>query len=567
MTGAGTADGPPEPTVGERLVEILQAGGDRPIFGIPGGQTFPLYAATRARKVTHLVMRDERNAVTAADGWARVAGSIGVCDATVGPGVTNLVSGLAEAMASSIPVLAVVADIRRDREHLRRRSIVSQGMEQGGLLASVSKWVARLQEPGSLDELVAHALRVATSGRPGPVVLEIPEDVFTARLPRPPSRTFDEADFAYPRHRSAPTVDALDAAVAVLEGADRPVILAGGGVVLSRSAPAVAAFARELQIPVVTSINGKGTIDERDRLAGGVTGVFGTVRATRVLQAADVVLVLGSKLDQSTTHRFRVPARAQRVVHVDLDGEEIGRTGPVAVAVLADVGETCRALLPRLRGRLRHDLEWYDAIPVTPTPGSAAEDDDAVAPTEVAEAIAAGQQERDVLLCDASLSSGWGAANAVLPGEGVRFLAPRGLAGLGWSCGAAIGARLAMPEDASLVVLAGDGGWAYGLGEVETVARARLPITSVILNNSALAWVVHGEVTAGITPTSTFSTVDFAAAARAMGAEGSVAHTIDELRDQLARARVARVPWVIDVRSSAVASPVLALSRINRTAR
>ena len=505
--------------------------------------------------------------MSAADGWARVSGTIGVCDATVGPGVTNLVSGLAEAMACSIPVLAVVADIRRDREHLRRRSIVSQGMEQGGLLASVSKWVARLQEPGSVDELVSHALRVATTGRPGPVVLEIPEDVFSARVPRPPSRTFTAEDFAFPRHRSAPTPAALDAAVAVLSAAERPVVLAGGGVVLSRSSPDVAAFARELQIPVVTSINGKGTIDERDRLAGGVTGVFGTVRATQVLQAADAVLVLGSKLDQSTTHRFRVPSRTQQVVHVDLDGEEIGRTGPVAVAVLADVGETCRALLPRLRGRMRHDLEWFDAIPSVPTPGSRPEGDDAVAPTAIASAIAEAQDERDLLLCDASLSSGWGAANAVLPGEGVRFLAPRGLAGLGWSCGAAIGARLALPDDGRLVVLVGDGGWAYGMGEVETVVRAGLPITTVILNNSALAWVTQGEADAGIEPTSTFTTVDFAAAARALGAEGTVAPTIEEFRDQLGRARISGRPWVIDVRSSALASPVLALSRINRPVR
>lgn len=170
----------------------------------------------------------------------------------------------------------------------------------------------------------------------------------------------------------------------------------------------------------------------------------------------------------------------------------------------------------------------------------------------------------DVLLCDASLASGWGAADAPVRG-GVHFLAPRGLAGLGWSCGAAIGARLAMADTGRLVVLAGDGGWAYGLAEVETAVRAGLPIVYVVLNNAALGWVTHGEAQLGIDPPSLFTTVDFAAAAEALGGRGSVAHSLEAFDQQLAAALAARTPWVIDVRSSVLASPVVALSALNRS--
>jgi acetolactate synthase-1/2/3 large subunit len=551
-------------TVGDRIVEILQAGGDRPIFGIPGGQTFPLYAATRSRKVSHLVMRDERNAVTAADGYARVSGSVGLCDATVGPGTTNLVSGLAEALASSTPVLAIVADIRRDREHLRRRSVVSQAMEQSEMLASVSKWVGRLQEPGSVDEIVGHALRVATTGRPGPVVIEVPEDVFSASPEGGRLREFDADDFVYPRYRPAPGEAKLAAAVAALAQAERPVILAGGGVVLGRCAPEVSHFAKVLRIPVVTSINGKGTIDERHPLAGGVTGVFGSVRATRVLQAADVVLVLGCKLDQSTTHRFRLPSPSQTVIQVDMDGEELGRVMPVALPILADITQTVTALLPHLQGEMSHGLGWYENIAASASPDANADDDLAVAPTQVAAYIGDVLEDDDVLVCDASLSSGWGAANTTIKAAGAHFLAPRGLAGLGWSCGAAIGARYAMPDNARLVALVGDGGWAYGLSEVETAVRAGLQIVYVVLNNSSLGWVTHGEARMGITPSSVFTTVDFALASAAMGGHGTVARTIEEFRQQLPIAMDSRSPTVIDVRSSAVASPVIALSQLKR---
>jgi acetolactate synthase-1/2/3 large subunit len=543
------------------LVEILQAAGPRPVFGIPGGQTFPFYAAARAHGIPHILMRDERNCVSAADAYARLTGSVGVCDATVGPGATNLVSGLAEAYAAGVSVLAIIADIRTDREHLRHRGVVSQAMDQAEMLAPVCKWLGRVQSPRSIDDMVAHALRVATTGRAGPVVLEIPEDVFAATITER-KLDFSAADFAFPRYRSAPTAAALDQAAATLSAAHRPVILVGGGVVLSGAAQSVARFSAEFGIPVVTSINGKGVVDESSPLAGGVVGVFGTVRASLALRSADTVLVLGSKLDQSTTHRFRLPERSQRVIQVDTDGEELGRAMPVEVAVLADVREFIDALSGAVRGRMSNELGWLESV--RPSAQLEGTDDGAVAPDQVAAVIGASLREQDVVVCDASLSSAWGSANIELTAPGQRFLAPRGLAGLGWSCGAAIGARLAMPADGRLTVLAGDGGWAYGVAEVETAVRMDLPITYVILNNSGLGWVVQGEKDAGISPPSVFGQIDFAAAGIAMGAHGVVAHTLAEFETLLEQARRSDRATVIDVRSSLSASPIIAYSAVRK---
>src|SRR5262245_2176347 len=301
--------------VGERLVEVLQAGGVDAVFGVPGGQTLPLYAAARRRGLRHVLMRDERAAACAADAYARVSGRVGVCDATVGPGATNLVSGLAEALASSVPVLAIIADVPTEWNHLRRRGVASQALDQAALLAPVSKWIARVERAAAFDEMLDQALRVATSGRPGPVVLEIPDDVFQED-PGEPRRAFGPDAFACPRLRSAPSPAQVEAAVRLIARARRPLILAGGGALTSGAAGEITRLAEATGIPVATTLNGKGSIDERHRLAAGVVGVFGHVRASRALAGADLVLVLGSKLDQLSTFAWRVPGPGQGVIHV-----------------------------------------------------------------------------------------------------------------------------------------------------------------------------------------------------------------------------------------------------------
>jgi acetolactate synthase-1/2/3 large subunit len=545
-------------SVGERLASIIAGGGVEAMFGVPGGQTLPIYGAAPGAGLQHVLMRDERSAACAADAYARLSGRVGFCDATVGPGVTNLVSGLAEAYGSSIPLVAVIADIRSDRSELRRRGNASQALDQGPLLAPITKWIGRVERVENLEAVLDQALRVATSGRPGPVVLEIPDDVFADSLPEgAPRRAFGPAAFGYPRFRPAPAAADIEEAAQLIAGASRPLVLAGGGVTFSDASEAVRALAEAHQLPVATTISGKGTIDERSPLAAGVTGTFGTRRGAAAMLAADVVALLGTKLGQLTTFGWQLPSASQTVIHVDVDGEEIGRTGEVAVGIVADAREAANALsdaLSALDHRGRNWLEELDAVggaPQQPRGGS-------VAPHLLAAALSDALREDDVLVCDASLASGWGAAFAPVR-QPRSFIAPRGLAGIGWGGGGVIGARLAVPEHRRVVLLVGDGAWGYSLSEMETAARLGLDITYVVLNNASLAWIQHIEQRREHDLQSVFSDVDFAGVARAMGGEADRVTNLEDFEARLDVALNTPRPYLLDVVSSPEASPILAL--------
>ena len=390
-------------SIGQRLARIIAEGGVEAMFGVPGGQTLPLYAAAAESGLRHVLMRDERSAACAADAYARLSGRVGFCDATVGPGVTNLVSGLAEAYGSSIPVVAVVADIRRDRTELRRRAVVSQALDQAALLAPITKWIGRVERADNLEPVFDQALRVATSGRPGPVVLEIPEDVFADSVPEgAPERAFGPDAFRYPRFRPAAAAEAVERAAALIGAASRPLLLAGGGVTFSDASDAVRDLAEEHQIPVATTISGKGSIDERSPLAAGVAGTFGTRRAAAAMAAADIVVMVGTKAGQLTTFSWQLPSPSQTVIHIDVDGEEIGRTGDVALGIVADAREAARALARALTANGYEGRNWIEDLAGD---GGAAQPDQtrAVAPHLLAAALSDALREDDVLVCDASL--------------------------------------------------------------------------------------------------------------------------------------------------------------------
>ncbi len=540
-------------SVADALVAILEAVGIDTCFGVPGGQTVPFYGAARKRGFRHILVRDERNGACAADAYARVSGRVGMCDATVGPGATNLVSGLAEAYSSAIPVLALVADVKRNREHLRHRGVASQALDQRAILEPVVKWFGRVGAPDMLADIMAHALRVATSGRPGPVVVEVPEDLMAMPAGEIDFSRFSPADAAWPRHRSAAVPALVQDAADRIAKAKRPVVLAGGGAIGGGAFDEVRRFADEFGIPVVTSINGKGLIDERHPKALGVVGVFGDVAASQTLQQADVVLVLGSKFAQFNSFLFRLPAKTQEIIHVDIDGEEIGRAIPAALAIIADARTAAAQIADALSAR-GASFDWSKQGETPAQPGTKA-DDPAVAPEAVIAALNELSAPDTILVTDASLASGWTASRFKVREAGRKFLAPRGLAGIGWAGGAGLGAALAAPPGARVVVVAGDGAAGYWLGEIETAARLKLPITYVILNNAGYGWVIQGERMLGISPESTFAPVNFAKVGEGTGAAAARATTIEEARARLVEALAADGPYVLDVLSSELSSP------------
>lgn len=551
----------PGTDLGSLLLD-LTCGPDGALFGVPGGQTLPLYKASQASDNRHVVVRDERNAATAADAWARLTGRVGVCDATVGPGVTNLVSGLAEAQASSIPVLAIVADTRRDAEHLRLGSVTSQSYAQTASLAPVTKWVGQVLDPASLGDIVDHALRVATTGRPGPVVVSVPEDIFLGPAAEKPLRVIDPEQRGYPRHRPRPDADRLAAAAELVRNATRPVVLAGGGVVWSGAASSLARLAERHGLPVVTTLNGKGGIDERHPLSAGVIGGFGTPRGNQVVAAADVVVAVGTKHSQLGTHGWRLPSPDQTLVQVDVEGSEIGRALPADVGMVADARAFLDDLDAELGGWTAEGAdEWIVEMTVDDVP----EPTDAVHPAMVVGLLDELLGPDDVVVSDASLSSGWIARYYRAKRSGPSVVCPRGLAGLGWSPGAALGARLARTEG-KVVVLAGDGGYAYGLGEMETAVRYGLDITTVVLNNASFGWIRHVEQRKGQARSSDLGPIDFAAAAVALGGSGRRVQRSAEVGDALEAALAEDTPGLVEVLSSPEVSPIVGFGSVRSSA-
>lgn len=536
---------------GHVIVESLQALGCEAMFGVPGGQTLPLYAAARDLGLRHVLMRDERSAACAADAYSRLTGRVGVCDATVGPGATNLVSGLAEALQSGTPMLAVVADLARGWDFLRPRGVASQALDQRAMLTPVTKWVVRADAANTLEATLDQAVRVATGGRPGPVAVEIPEDLLAGEAG---DQRFSRRlrMVVGPPHRSSASAEEIRSIAEVLAACSRPVVLAGGGVLASGASQVLTRLSAAWRIPVVTTINGKGAIAETEHGACGVTGVFGTDYANRVLGDADAVLVVGSKLGQFGTFEWRLPASEQRVVQIDIDGDEIGRTTPCELGIVADARNAIEALLEFAGG----DVDarwWHEAIARTDRdvgPTVAGEIHPALAVRIIDDVV----DDSTIVVSDASLASGWVSQEIHTRVPGRTVLAPRGLAGIGWAGGAAIGAAIARPEH-RIISVAGDGAWAYTMAEVETASRLGLPITFVVLNNAGLGWINHIEHRIGVAPRSTFTRVDFAAAGSALGAHGVRATTGAELAAAIADAPVDG-PTVIDVATTLDVSPI-----------
>ncbi|MGY1917042.1 thiamine pyrophosphate-binding protein [Blastococcus sp. SYSU DS0973] len=554
--------------VGQRVVDLLVEAGIRSAFGVPGGQTSPLYhgMAIRRDAIRHVLMRDERSAVFAADAYARTTGRAGACDATVGPGATNLVSGLVEARSSSIPLIAVVADIPRAWEHRRHLGSASQGFEQRSFLEPCVKWFGHVGVPEAIDDVVGQALRVATSNRPGPVVVEIPDDVFSAdavEAPLPP------VDARYPRFRSAPDPDAVREAAAVIGRSRRPMLLLGGGAQIAGAGPEARALVERLRAPFSTTISGKGLIEETHPLAMGISGSFGVPVANDLLAESDCLIVVGAKLGQAATLGWDLPAPGAAVVHLDVDADEIGRNSP-ALGLHGDAALGLRALLDALStaelsfdwdidGLTRGATDWWEAEHVLARP----REGDAVKPQDVVGLIGERLTEPDLVVTDASLSSGWMGSGWRVEHPGRRILAPRGVAGLGWGLPAAVGAAFGLTDVGSegrVVCLAGDGGWGYSLTEVETLARFEMPVVSVVLNNSVLGWNKHvvQRRYAGDYVSQDFGDVDYAAAASSLGAHAVRVDRIEDVGAALDEAfAVQGRPSVVEIVSSEYETPVI----------
>ncbi len=559
---------------GSLLAEALLAHGVQHVFGLPGGQTLALYDAISEREpaISHVLVRDERSGAYAADGYARVTGRVGVCDATVGPGAAKLPSGLAEALGASVPIVALVSDLPARMAPHRYRSAASQALDQEALLAPVTKWQAAVPDAASIAPLVRQAFREATSGRPGPVALFLPQDILDA--PVDPAvwagAGLGDGQLArfgrFPSFRPAPDSGDVTAAARLLVRAERPFILAGGGVLHSGAGQVLGALAERLSAAVATTLTGKGAVAESHPLAVGVVGTMGTPAAGAALDEADVVLLVGAKGSGGSTFGWTRPRRDQTVVQLDIDPAELGRVFPAAAAMLGDARSGLERLLDACGGPAAGEPDrsaWVARVGDLTAAWRAERDAERASEAEpiVPQRVLA-ELERtigadDILVCDASLASGWGGVYLEQAAAGRRVLTPRGQAGLGWALPAAIGVATADPGRRT-VVLVGDGALGYAVGELATVLEQRLPVTVVVLNNSSLGWIRwYRRITFETGwEREDFTDVNFAEVARAYGWHGERVNSHAELPHALTTALRADRPSLVDIATETWQTPV-----------
>ena len=526
------------------LTQALEAEGVETLFGYPGGTIMPFYDALVDSKLKHILVRHEQGAALAANGYARASGRVGVCVATSGPGASNLVTGIADAMLDSVPMVCLTGQVAT---HLMGTDAF-QELDVFGLTLPIVKHSYIVRRVEDLPEVVREAFRIAREGRPGPVLIDLPKDVQMADASHLPDHVPASVD-PIPAPEDAKLADAL----AAIAGAEKPVIYGGGGIGIADEAEAFRQFVDATKIPTVLTLRALGALPANHPHYLGMLGMHGTRAANMAVQECDLLIVIGARFDDRATGKLAEFAPFARVLHVDADAYEISKLRTADIAVPGDIGTSLRALgaarstCEEWRKRCAANRERfgfrYDA------PGT-----DIYAPgllkrlSEVAPADA-------IVVCDVGQHQMWVAQHC-------KFNHPRNhltsgaLGTMGFGLPAAMGAQFACP-DRTVILVNGDGGFMMNVQELATIARCKLPVKIVLIDNSALGMVRqwqelffaerYSEIDLSDNP-------DFAALARVFGIPAHHISQRDEvegaLADLLAEPGPALLHVTIDIKAN-----------------
>lgn len=527
------------PTVADAVARTLAAYGTEYFFCLTGGD-HALWLALDAAGIEVVLCRSEHAAVYAADGYARATGRPGFVYGQYGPGVANVVAGLADPYWAMSPVISLTTATRTSS--LGRFEY--QDLDQLSLHPAVTAWSRAVVRPEQAVPFLRDAIRAATSTPPAPVHLEIPADVLRDELD--PPEVYAEPGFGrVPSLRTALAPGEARRIVAALATASRPVVLAGNGVVLAQAWHELTELAELAQVPVVTSLGGKGSIDEAHPLSVGLVGRYSRKVANDVLEEADLVLAVGSRLGGMVTDSWRRPAAGTRIVHVDADPTVLGTTYREEVAVVADAKLALRACCDELRSATpppsfdawsaevgRRVAAWRERV--SALAGTSAPE--AIHPATVMATLRAVLGPADVVVADTGYMGAWtGALYPVTAGRNYF----RAAGSLGWSLPAALGVALGR-RGSRVACVIGDGGVGYHLLELETALRCGIDVTVVVLNNRTMAFEYHGQKLQWgnrvLPKVNDFLDVDYAGVARALGAGGVRVADVGDLESAMREA-------------------------------
>ena len=522
----------------EIVIECLKEQGVDTVFGYPGGAILNVYDELYKHRdeIRHILTSHEQGAAHAADGYARATGKVGVCLATSGPGATNLVTGIATAYMDSIPIVAITCNVGVSL--LGKDSF--QEIDIAGITMPITKYSFIVKDVTKLADTIRKAFRIARTGRPGPVLVDIPKDI-TAAVTEYQKEELGK----YIPDQSHMNEEETARAIAMLEASEKPYVFVGGGAVTSGASGELKEFVEKLDAPVTDSLMGKGAFPGTDPRYTGMLGMHGTKASNYGVSECDLLVVIGARFSDRVTGNTATFAKNAKILQIDIDPAEINKNIIVTEELIGDVKEVLRALNRRLKQQSHP--EWMEQIRSYKEKYPLKYHPDALTGPFIVEEIYRQTKGDALIVTEVGQHQMWAA-------QFYKYTKPRtlltsgGLGTMGYGLGASLGAKTGCP-DKTVVNIAGDGCFRMNMNEIATAVRHNIPVIEVVVNNHVLGMVRQWQdlfYDERYSATVLRDKVDFVKLAEAMGAEGIRAESQDEFRDAFAKALTLNRPVVID---------------------
>ncbi len=527
------------------LIKSLEEQGVDTIFGYPGGQAIHIYDALYDSKIIrHILTRHEQAAIHAADGYARATGKVGVCLATSGPGATNLVTGIANAYMDSVPLVAITGQVPT---HMLGRDSF-QEVDITGITLPITKYNYIVKDVKDLARVVKEAFFIASTGRPGPVLIDVPSDVSKAVL----EDEVMETRMRLPGYRPMPAAseEELNRAAQVILQAERPMLYAGGGVITSGAAPELLKLAEMLMAPVSCSLMGMGAFPGDHPLFTGMLGMHGSRYGNYAVCEADVLVVLGARFSERVTGKVESFAPDAKIIHIDIDPAELNKNVQAFIALVGDIKTIIQKLLQRLEAKLpgawqEKIQQWKKEFPLYDP--AKMQGGNLIKPQQAIKALYEVTQGKAAVTTEVGQHQMWAAHNYVYT-RPRTFISSGGLGTMGYGFPAAIGVQVGCPKDL-VFNIAGDGSIQMNIQELATAVHYNLPVKNLILNNGFLGMVRQWQdlfYNRRYSQTE-ISGPDFVKVAEAYGAEGIRVEKAADLVPALEQAQKSSAPVFLDV--------------------